>query len=210
MDVTKRNYTDEELRALDRKLLALVATYNGIAVKASPALISLLTQKKVLVADSLAANRILHSFDYRTTVHVRPESFVNTHGGHTEFGPNTVMHKNLSGKTIQRDNLPLPLPFAIERTYDNLVEVAALCAQIVKNDQGVWVSSVNTVSWQKVYVQGVNAVGMQMVAAKVADILSQNAMWKAMTSIQHNAVQGIRLLDAGFWLRGGRQANPSA
>jgi len=72
--------------------------------------------------------------------------------------------------------------------------VAALCAQIVKNDQGVWVSSVNTVSWQKVYVQGINAVGMQMVAAKVADILSQNAMWKAMTSIQHNAVQGPEML----------------
>jgi len=194
MQVTKGNYSDAELRSLDRKLLHLVATYNGIAVKSSPALLALLAKKKVLPADSLAANRIMNSFDYRTTVHVRPESYLNTHGGNSEFNPTVVTHKNLSGKTIQRDNLPLPLPFSVERKYDNLIEVAALSAQVVKNDQGVWVSSVNTVSWQKVYAQGVNAAGMQMVASKVSDLLSQSELWKAMTPIQHNAVQGPEML----------------
>jgi hypothetical protein len=194
MSRIQQNYTESELRALDRKTLTLVATYNGIAVKASPALISLNAKKPIKPGDSLLANRILNSSDYKTTVHVRPENYLNTHGGHTEFEPVLVRHKNLAGKSVVRDNLPLPLPFGVDMKYDNLSEVSALCAQIVKNMSGMWVSAISTASWQKVYAQGVNPVGMQAVAQFVCELLSQSSMWRAMTTIQHNGVQGPELL----------------
>lgn len=193
-NVVVRNWSDEELRALTRQLLTSVATYNGIAVRTSPALAEMLRKKPVTPGDSLRAGVILNSADYKTSVHVRPEAFVNTHGGKIECTPTTIRHVDLRGQVHEKGNAPVPLPYGIKEKYENLQAVSALCAQVVVNTQGNWVSAVNGSSWEKVYRVGINVPGMVALSISVAKILNQDRTWKAMSPIARSAVQGNEML----------------
>jgi len=190
----QRNYTDAELRSLDRKLLTAVSQHNGIATRVSPALRSLIEKKPVLPGDTLRAHYILESSDYKSSVHIRPDNHINTHGGHQESSPAVIKYKDLTGKESTRDNLPIPLPFGVEVRYDNIQAVAAFCAQIVKNDVGTWHSAVNSASWEKVYATGVNPAGIQLVANLVCEMLTRDPYWGALTPQARNSVQGPEML----------------
>jgi len=193
--VTQTSYwTEEQLKALDRKSLYAIATYNGKVVKSTPVVQELLKIRPIGTQDSRIALKIYTSADYKTTIHVRPDAYLANHGGKMTYDPKTVTYVDLAGKQMQRDNLPIPLPFGVQPKYDNLVAVASFAAQTVRNHQGVWESSINTASWSKVFATGVAPAGMQSIASAVSVILTESKMWQAMTQINRNAVQGQDML----------------
>jgi len=134
------------------------------------------------------------SAENRSSSHVRPDSYVQTHGGSNEYSTTKVVLTELSGKTHERENVPIPLPFGKEVKFPNLQPVAALCAQVVRNTQGVWESGVSTIAWGKTFKSVVNVVGMQLVATVTCAILTDNSVWKGMTTLQKNAIQGNELM----------------
>jgi hypothetical protein len=142
----------------------------------------------------MAAAKIVMSAEYRSMSHVRPESFVQTTGGSMEYSPKTVTMTDLSGRTLVRDNLPIPLPFGRTNVFPNVQVVASLCSQIVRNTSGTWESSISTVAWQKTFRSVINVPGMQMVAKATTTILSRSSSWQAMETIQRNTIQGPELL----------------
>jgi len=189
-----RNYPDDELKAMDKQMLTQIAGYNGVATKASPQLQMMMTKRPITPADSDMAARVLYSAEYKSISHIRPDAYVQTHGGFTRYTSTQATLTETGGKQHVRENSPLPLPFGRRPIYPNVQPVAALCAQIVKNVSGEWQSAIDTQAWMKTYKTAVNPVGMQSVAQLVVLALSNSPMWKNLDSVYRNSIQGPEML----------------
>jgi len=189
-----RNYPDDELKAMDKQMLTQIAGYNGVATKASPQWQMMMTKRTITRADSDMAARVLYSAEYKSISHIRPDAYVQTHGGFTRYTSTQAVLTETGGKQHVRENSPLPLPFGRRPIYPNVQPVAALCAQIVKNVSGEWQSAIDTPAWLKTYKTAVNPVGMQSVAHLVVLALSNSPMWKNLDSVYRNSIQGPEML----------------
>jgi len=186
---------EEKMRAMGKKTLRAIATYNGVATPKTPEIVALIDlYGGIGVMDINMADRILGSADYQTSVHIRAEGYVATRGGQITYTPTEAKYKDLSMKELKRPNLPIPMPFGVEVKYDNLIPVASLVSQLVKNVSGSWQSNVNSLSWGKVFKTGVSPIGMQMVAQSAVAILGADPRWTELDPLVKNSIQGPELL----------------
>lgn len=190
-------WTVAEFEALDRKTLVRITASNGKATEGLPVEI----QEKIKLkgmneADKGLALKVLHSGKVKNVCATRPETHMSTHGGVNFFRPTEVTYQSVSGKTERRANSAIPIHFEEVEKRPNVQAVAALCAQLVRNDAGVWKPNLNPIAWSKVFVSSscVRVAGMMSVAGTAAGILNADMAWHSMPQLTKNAVTGIELL----------------
>jgi len=110
------------------------------------------------------------------------------------FTPEKVVHQDLSLKKVERENLPLPLPFGATVKYSNLQAVSALVCQLVQNNQGVWETAVSSSQWGAVYRSSVSIAGLSAVGQQPPKILSDSKTWQLMSAPTKNSITGSELL----------------
>jgi hypothetical protein len=194
-EVTEGKWTREEFMAMDRKVLRRYATYNGLSQTLTPEMAESIKSRGWTSADRTLAISVLQSSDGKTSAHVRPESFLNVQGGQMFYTPTQVTYVPLSGVKQVRANAAIPARFGEAEVYRNVQAVTALVSNLLKNDSGQWVSSINLSSWLKVYGQsGVRVEGLTAVSKVAGEILSQDRVWTSLSTISRNSIQGPELL----------------
>jgi len=193
--VTAATWTEEEFRNMDKRNLRMFAAWNGEASKLPDAYKEQVAQKGFTVADKNVALKVYTTVALKTVSHLTPQTFMSTHGGQTKWFPTEVEYVALSGKSEKRSNSAIPARFGEADRYDNQQEVAVFCSQIVKNDQGVWKSNVNFDALNKTISSAeLRVAGLASVSDGVCNLLSHDRVWKTMSVIQRNSVQGILLI----------------
>jgi hypothetical protein len=190
------NWTIAEFEVLDRRILSRIATANGKSTEGLPVEIQAKIQQKGLNdADKGLAVQVLHSGRAKNVCATRPETFMNTHGGTNFFKSTEVSYQGLNGKTVRRANAAIPIHFEEVEARENVQAVAAFCAQLVRNDAGVWKPNINPIAWSKVFTESsVKIPGMMKVAGMAAQILNKDEAWKGMAQLSKNAITGIENL----------------
>lgn len=186
-------WTTEELKAIDKKVLRKMATWNGVATTGIPDEIKLqMTQKGFSSVDQKHALEMLEMSEEKSTAHSRPESYLQTNGGRMHYTPEIIVHKPLSGEIRQRANSPIPAEFGEVEQRDNVVQCAALCAQFVKVDAGAWVSAVNLTPFIT-HFKGTefNAAALPGLTTKITVLLNEDNVWQTLTTVARSSMTGI-------------------
>jgi len=189
LEQAQGNWSEAEFEAMSIKVLRMFATYNGAATMREPHL-SQVKQRPLTQADLTLARKVLARQGAKTTAHISPETFLNNHGGSQMTFPEKIELTPLSGDVKVRVNSPIPTPFGTEDKYNNSVQVAAFVSQLVVNKQGTWQSAVND-SWMKTFHETfLDLTSLGTVVTSAVKILNQDYVWRSLTDIDRNAIQG--------------------
>jgi len=189
----KANWTTEELKAIDKKVLRKMAGSNGIATPGIPEEIKQqMKEKGFSNLDQKHALEMLEMSEEKSTAHSRPESYLQTNGGRMHYTPDVVVYRSLSGEVKERANSPIPAEFGETETRDNVVQVTALVSQFVTVSSGNWVSAVNLVPYVT-HFKGTefNTAALPGLISKVTVILNMDNVWQTLTTVARAGMTGI-------------------
>lgn len=187
------NWTTEELKAIDKKILHKMARSNGDATVGIPEEIKKQMKAKGFSdLDRKHAMEMLETSEEKSTAHSRPEAFLNTNGGRMHYKPDTVVYTALSGEVKERANSPIPAEFGEAEARSNVIQVAALCSQFVSVQAGEWKSSVNLVPYVT-HFKGteLNTAALPMLTTKICVILNEDNVWDTLPLVIRAGVTGI-------------------
>jgi len=190
-NVKPATWTEDEFRQMSRLALQRFTAWNGDATVMPPEYAAQIAARGYTPADRAVAIRVYTMPAARSTAHIAPVTYANTNGGSTHFTPTTVKLLALSGEAQERANSPIPCRFGESDQFANLQDVGAYCAQLVKNDQGEWKPNISLEAYVKTcQYSEIKIPGLTIIADSVINILKEDKLWKGMTTIQKNAVQG--------------------
>lgn len=189
----KANWTTEELKAIDKKVLRKMAGSNGIATPGIPEEIrQQMKEKGFSNLDQKHALEMLEMSEEKSTAHSRPESYLQTNGGRMHYTPEVVVYRPLSGEVKERANSPIPAEFGELENRDNVVQVTALVSQFVTVSAGAWVSAVNLVSYVT-HFKGteLNTAALPGLISRVTILLNMDNVWQTLTTVARASMTGI-------------------
>lgn len=187
------NWSTEELKAIDKKMLRKMANSNGDATSGIPA--ELKEQMRIKGFSDVDRKHVLEMLEMseeKSSAHSRPDAFLSTNGGRMHFTPTTVTYKSLSGESKQRANSPIPAEFGEAEQRGNVVQVAALCSQFVSVQAGAWKSCVNLTPYASHY-KGTefNAAALPGLTTKICVILNDDNVWQTLPLVTRSGITGI-------------------
>jgi len=189
----KANWTLEELKAIDKKVLRKMAGSNGVAVAGIPEEIKQQMKTKGFSnLDQKHALEMLELSEEKSTAHSRPESYLQTNGGRMHYTPEVIVYRSLSGEVKERANSPIPAEFGEMEQRSNVVQLAALVSQFVTVNAGAWVSAVNLVPYVT-HFKGteLNTAALPGIITKVTVILNMDNVWQTLTTVARAGMTGI-------------------
>jgi hypothetical protein len=195
--VDKPHWSEDEMKALDRKDLRALVTYNvGGSQIVSETLKKHLDAKKGFnEADRAMAARLVYGTRTKQDAHWQPEEFVRLNGGRIVYGPEKVIKVAVSGEKQERPNSVIPIPFGDAEKRTNVQALAIATGPLVKNTDGAWVEAVDLQSYNKIFTSAIIKVpGLRMVAKSLVAILNNDSYWRTLTNINKSAVTGAKAL----------------
>jgi len=189
---TEGNWTLDEFKAMDRKVLGYYARWNNEASHMPDEHRMIIKSRGFTVADKMLALQVYNAQTSKLAIASKPDSHINLHGGSMHYTPEKVVYRTNTGLEKERNNSPIPAEFSETERYDNVVPLAALCGQLVEVEDAKWKSSVNMNAWTIAFERtGINISGIPIVVATIIKVLSDDRVWNTYTMSNKNSVSGL-------------------